>query len=184
MDQECETGTRKKSLAVSKACVAMFWLPPGFKGRTFVNAGFSTERTSISASTVRQWDTIDQITSDQFTVTITRLVDANSYSTGTRQRTQVKLFVTEQAWVSYFSQRAMRNCFSSDQCTLKIGRRLHTHTHTHSHTHTHTHTHTLTHTYTHTQTKQRMYHKCRNLAKQKTAGWRSMRGYILIYSRL
>ena len=44
--------TRKKFLVVGEACVATLLLTPGFKRITFVNLGFSTEGTLISASAV------------------------------------------------------------------------------------------------------------------------------------
>ena len=47
-----KTGTRKKFLAVGEACLAIFWPTPGFKGRTSVSSGFSTEGTFIFASAV------------------------------------------------------------------------------------------------------------------------------------
>ena len=50
--RKVESRTQKKFLAVGEACVATFWPTPGFKGRTFVSLGFSTEGTLISASTV------------------------------------------------------------------------------------------------------------------------------------
>ena len=50
--RKVEIRTRKKFLAVGKACVAIFWPAPGFKGRTFVHSGFSTKGALISASVV------------------------------------------------------------------------------------------------------------------------------------
>ena len=44
--------TRKKFLAAVKACMAIFWPNSGFKGRTFVSSGFSTEGLLISTSAV------------------------------------------------------------------------------------------------------------------------------------
>ena len=44
--------TRKKFLAVGETCVAILLLTPGFKRRTSVSLGFSTEGTLISASAV------------------------------------------------------------------------------------------------------------------------------------
>ena len=49
---EVEIRTKKKFLAQREACATIFGSTPGFKGRTSVNYGFSTERTLISASAV------------------------------------------------------------------------------------------------------------------------------------
>ena len=50
-----EIRTRKKFLAVVKACMAIIWAAPGFKGRIFVSSGFSTEVTLSPVSAVPQW---------------------------------------------------------------------------------------------------------------------------------
>ena len=42
-----EIRTRRKFLAIGEACMAIFSSTPGFKVRTFVCSGFSTERTLI-----------------------------------------------------------------------------------------------------------------------------------------
>ena len=57
-------GRRKTFLAVGKACVAIFWPTLGFKRRTFVSLGFTTEKTLISAPTVPHKSCHDQIIHD------------------------------------------------------------------------------------------------------------------------
>ena len=59
--EKVKTNSRKKFLAVREACRAIFWPIQGFKRRTSVSSGFSTEGTLISVSTVphcgyRWWD--------------------------------------------------------------------------------------------------------------------------------
>ena len=39
-----EIKTRKKFQLVTKASVVIFWPMPGFRRRTFISSGFSTER--------------------------------------------------------------------------------------------------------------------------------------------
>ena len=55
-EDECtgkvELSTKKKILAVGEACVVIFWPTPGFKRRTSVISGFSTEVILISAFAV------------------------------------------------------------------------------------------------------------------------------------
>ena len=50
--RKIEIKARKTFLAVDEACVATFWPIPGFKERTLVSSGFSTEETLISVSGV------------------------------------------------------------------------------------------------------------------------------------
>ena len=55
MNREGRNLDRKKFLAVGEACMAIFRPIPGFKGKTFVSSGFSTNRTLISASALPYW---------------------------------------------------------------------------------------------------------------------------------
>ena len=65
--RKVEIKKRKKILAESKACEAIFWPTPGSDGRTFMRTGFPTEGTLISVSAVpycgrrRSWQNTNKI---------------------------------------------------------------------------------------------------------------------------
>ena len=73
---------RKKILVMGEPCEASrFWPAPGFKWRTFVSSGFSTEGTIISASAVPRCDLVSgEMTNDR----TDRLTDETTTESGFR----------------------------------------------------------------------------------------------------
>ena len=147
MDWKCRNKQeKKKSLAVSVACMAIYWPTPGFKGRTF------------KLCVLTRWDF-------NFCVRSSPLRVIQGLSCRNRQTGNI-WHNRRHGYGTMDKQELRNNAASLDALNTKVGlhklgfsislhpnRATHTNTHTQTHTHIQTHTHTNTHTHTHTHTQ-------------------------------